>query len=269
MVKLDHKEKTKVMIAAALIVALLGIPVIYALMGGGSGLFGGLIPNLASVGDAFEVGETTRTRTTIDEAIDMRESYDAAAVSGLDISWNGGTVLVEQGEGEAVVVEAKLAAGTYDMDPRDASIKLGTGGTIEVSDGLPSSDNGASYPPFNLTITVPRGFAFDAARIAGTAATQRLHGLTCTDLTLETVAGDIDLKGLDAGSLIAETVSGLVTLDGTVTGELSIDDVSGAVGVTVAGALPRSMAIKTVSGAIELGFPEDAGFTLTSDRVSG
>lgn len=164
----------------------------------------------------------------------------------------------------------RLGAGTYDMDPRHSSISLDEStGTLIVDDGLPESNNGLEYPAFALTIELPEGLSLSSVDLSGTSASMGIDQVVCDHLIVSTVSSGITVQGLDAGHAEIASISGSVSFDGAVTTDLSVTSVSGALDVTLAGGLPPQTALDSTSGSITLDVPDDAGFTLTSDRVSG
>lgn len=260
--RLTKAEKAKVIAAAVVIALLIGFPLIVALARRttSSRLPSIDFPVIGSIG-----GETT----VLDEPIDERASFDGDKVKGLDVTWNGGEVRLVRGTGADVVVRARLGAGTYDMDPRHSSISLDEStGTLIVDDGLPESNNGLEYPAFSLTIELPKGLSLSSVDLSGTSAGMGLDQVVCDHLIVSTVSSGITVQGLDAGRAEVASISGPVSFDGAVTTDLSVTSVSGALDVTLAGGLPPQTALDSTSGSITLDVPDDAGFTLTSDRVS-
>lgn len=210
-------------------------------------------------------------RTTVDSPIDERWTFDAESVKALDITWNVGSVSVKRGTGDQVAVHERLGVGTYDMDPTKATVKLDEGtGTLSVDDGLPKGiDSTFDLPPMELEIELPQGVALGSVSLKSTVASLSLADLACDNLDVATVSSDVTVSTLDAGGVSVATISGAIALDGSATGSLDISTVSGDIKVSPTGSLPPSLDTSTTSGVILLDLPDDAGFTLTSDRVSG
>ena len=245
--RLTKAEKAKVIAAAIVIALLIGFPLMVALA---RRTTSSRLPSI----DLPVIGSGNGETTVLDEPIDERASFDGDKVKGLDVTWNGGEVRLVRGAGDDVVVRARLGAGTYDMDPCHSSISLDEStGTLIVDDGLPESNNGLEYPAFALTIELPEGLSLSSVDLSGTSASMGIDQVVCDHLIVSTVSTDITVQGLDAGRAEIASISGSVSFDGAVTTDLSVTSVSG----------------DSTSGSISLDVPDDAGFTLTSDRVSG
>lgn len=274
MVRLSKSEKIKVAVAAVLIALIVGAPVVFAATCGWLGAVSSWVPPLddwatSIVGDVDGDGSAAR-RTKIDDPIDMNETFSASSVKKLNVTWNGGELRIKQGTGDEVVVRARIGAGVYDMDPSQASIRLDDAtGALIVDDGLPKSDNGRTYPPFELTIELPSGLALDAVDVSGTAASMAFDRVACDELDVSTVSGDVSAREVDTGHADIVTVSGTAAYSGASSSRLSIKSVSGALNAALSGSLPPNIELNSTSGEISLDVPDDAGFTLTSDRVSG
>lgn len=274
MVRLSKSEKIKVAVAGVLIALIVGAPVVFAATGGWLGAVSRWVPSLVDWATSIEGGVGgdgyAVRRTKIDDPIDMNETFSASSVKKLDVAWNGGELRIKQGAGDEVVVRARIGAGVYDMDPRQASIRLDDAtGALIVDDGLPKSDNGRTYPPFELTIELPSGLALDAVDVSGTSASMAFDRVACDELDVSTVSGDVSAREVDTGHADIVTVSGAAAFSGASSSRLSIKSVSGALNVALSGSLPPNIELNSTSGEISLDVPDDADFTLTSDRVSG
>ncbi len=87
------------------------------------------------------------------------------------------------------------------------------------------------------------------------------------DVNIENVSGYVNLTETNAERIDAETVSGNVDIMGTVK-DLSADSVSGTVFLCTDEA-PSSADISTISGEIKFELPENDGFYIDFDSVSG
>lgn len=272
MVRLQKNEKVKVIVAAALIIALIAAPLVY--LGGQQARVSNVLSGLnIDLGDILlnRDARNAAHRTTVDSPIDERWTFDAESVKALDITWNVGSVSVKRGTGDQVAVHERVGIGTYDMDPTKATVKLDEGtGTLSVDDGLPKGiDSTYDLPPMELEIELPQGVALGSVSLKSTVASLSLADLACDNLDVATVSSDVTVSTLDAGGVSVATISGAIALDGSAMGSLDISTVSGDIKVSPTGSLPPSLDASTTSGAILLDLPDDAGFTLTSDRVSG
>lgn len=261
--RLTRAERVKVIVAVVLIVLFVGLPVFAAATHGtrraGFSLFDWA---LSSVGP----GKTT----TLDDAISEQDSFAADQVRNLDVSWHGGSVTVERGTSDELVVREEVAAGTYEMDPTHASFAL-RGDTLVVDDGLPDTDDGRDLPDMRLTISLPQtdGWTLGRVELSGTAARTSVAGLTCDTLSLSTVSAPVELTGIAADSVKLSDVSGSYTLGASKVGKLQADTVSGSQALTFDDAVPSSISVQSVSGDTTLTLPEGTGLTLKVPEVLG
>lgn len=86
-------------------------------------------------------------------------------------------------------------------------------------------------------------------------------------MTVSTVSGGMELTGISAGELRLDTVSGSCKLEGQAEG-LSVSTISGDVAASLR-TQPVDVDMDSVSGALKLGLPSSAGFTVEHDSVSG
>lgn len=88
-----------------------------------------------------------------------------------------------------------------------------------------------------------------------------------TDINIENVSGYVNITETNMERIDAETVSGNVEIMGAVK-ELRADSVSGTV-LLCTGEAPQSADVSTVSGDIKFELPENDGFYIDFDSVSG
>ena len=96
--------------------------------------------------------------------------------------------------------------------------------------------------------------------------------LSVTDMTIgqaevDGASGRCRFENCQLGSLSVDTVSGDVFVSGTAT-ELDMDSVSAAINAQLTN-VPSEISADTVSGLLELTLPENAGFTIALETLSG
>lgn len=94
-----------------------------------------------------------------------------------------------------------------------------------------------------------------------------LEKCNAADMDVESVSGYVNLTESSAEKIDAETVSGNVEIMGTVK-DLSADSVSGTVLLCTSEA-PQTADISTISGSIKFQLPDNEGFYIDFDSVSG
>jgi hypothetical protein len=120
----------------------------------------------------------------------------------------------------------------------------------------------------DLTINVPVGTTFSDVTIDTVSANIDLESLQANQFDLATVSGDINCALLIGDSMDAETVSGEIRWSEATFGTVSAESVSGEINVSFL-TMPTDIQIDTVSGAITLGLPQNDGFKVDYDKVSG
>lgn len=136
------------------------------------------------------------------------------------------------------------------------------------------------YIPENLAVTMNKvkietasaeisvtGIAANEIDTATASGDTWLEKCGAIDINIENVSGYVNLTETNAESLDTETVSGNVEIMGTVK-ELSAESVSGTIFLHTSEA-PSSAEISTVSGEIKFKLPENDGFYIELDSVSG
>lgn len=120
----------------------------------------------------------------------------------------------------------------------------------------------------NLVINVPVGTAFTDITIDTVSANINLESIQADRFQLETVSGDINSAKVIADSMDAETVSGEIRWTEAKFGTVTAESVSGEINTSFL-TMPSDISMDTVSGAMTLGFPENEGFQVDYDKVSG
>lgn len=86
-------------------------------------------------------------------------------------------------------------------------------------------------------------------------------------LNLDTTSGDINLKDINNRNLICSTVSGQMNVSGTLS-DIKAESTSGDTKITSSKML-SSLNYETTSADIDLSIPDNSGFTLSFDKLSG
>lgn len=121
----------------------------------------------------------------------------------------------------------------------------------------------------DLVIKVPVGTELADVTIDTVSANIDLQSIAVKNqFKLATVSGDIDGALLIADAMDADTVSGEVRWTEAKFGTADIESVSGAINTGFL-EMPGDIHMETVSGAIILGLPENDGFKVEYDKVSG
>lgn len=178
-----------------------------------------------------------------DEENMTREWVFTESIQKLDIEWVSGNVNLNRWNGEGIKVVQTSWGSFSDKQILKADI---TNGTLKIRDGR-KGFHLFSFGGTNLDIYVPDQ-SFEA-------------------MDLDSVSGDVKGTDLDISRINVESVSGNIHLSGAFA-EVQVDTTSGSVMLTSETMLER-MDLKAVSGSLTIMIPENDGFTLNFDKVSG
>ena len=89
----------------------------------------------------------------------------------------------------------------------------------------------------------------------------------CADLNIESVSADVSITGTNADDVSLESVSGKLSMSGSVS-NLSVDCVSADCDLWLNAGV-RTIDMDGVSGDMTLYLPEEQGFTVSFDGISG
>jgi hypothetical protein len=120
----------------------------------------------------------------------------------------------------------------------------------------------------DLTIQLPMGMTLDDVTIDTVSANIDMESIQTDQLNLATVSGNIDGALLKADAIGAETVSGLIRWEDCSFDTVTAESVSGDIKTAFA-TMPSNIKMDTVSGGMVLSLPENEGFKVDYDKVSG
>jgi uncharacterized membrane protein len=108
----------------------------------------------------------------------------------------------------------------------------------------------------------------DTLRLSSVSGALYVGGAAAETFELDTTSGEIAVKGGSYGRVNADSVSGEILLQADRMESVQADTTSGSV-VVEAGGMPQKIDVNTVSGSVDLLLPDNDGFTLDFDSVSG
>lgn len=211
----------------------------------------------------------------------------AEAFTSINVDWINGRVNVIAYNGDTVKIEETSADDIEEKHELRWRVKENTlyikpckssKGWNFVND-IPTKELYV-YIPEDLAVTMNRVqidtasaeisvTGISATKIDTTSASGNtwLEKCNAADMDVESVSGYVNLTESSAEKIDAETVSGNVEIMGTVK-DLSADSISGTVLLCTSEA-PQSADISTISGSIIFQLPDNDGFNIDLDTVSG
>ncbi len=209
------------------------------------------------------------------------------SVTSISADWINGNVFVLAYDGDTVKVEE----ASHDDIEEKYELRWRVKDNILYIKPCKSTNSwnlANKIPPKDLFVYIPKTSATAMNKISVNTASAciSITGITANDIDTTTASGDtwiekcgaveidvenvsgyVNLTETNAETIDAETVSGNVEIMGTVK-ELSADSVSGTVFLCTDEA-PQTAEISTVSGEIKFELPENDGFYIDFDSVSG
>lgn len=213
-------------------------------------------------------------------------AVQAYGIKEIEINWTAGNVRIEAAEGREITMEEQGAETA-----RDEMRYLLRDGKLIIQYSAPR--RGFDFwraGEKQLVVKVPQtlvavgldkftvnagsawvyvdGVGAQDTKISFVSGHVELADMQCGVLSLDGVSGAVSGTELYADTLGVDTVSGGVTLGG-VFGQVAFDGVSGGMELDCNIRCPDSIVAESVSGDLLLRLPENQGFTVRHDSVSG
>lgn len=188
----------------------------------------------------------------------------SGTVNKIEIGWLNGSVTVKPHSGDTVTFSEESRRTLSD----GLTLHYLLEGTTLHIQFCRSGQHNISSLSKDLTVLIPEDIELTDIEIESVSADISAENISAKEIKLEAVSGDVLLSCCTAGEVDIETVSGSVKAQSVDTSAFSADTTSGSVTLSSASA-PGELDIETVSGQITLSLPEEAGFTMKFDTVSG
>lgn len=229
---------------------------------------------------------TTYTYPNADEYKTGGAEIPADGVNSLDITWHAGKVSVVPYDGAAIKFEEDTVENTdyalrYRVDGGCLTIKPCKSMSIRQNGPIRELDK-------TLTVYLPKSVAQGLLKIAynSIAADLSMNGIKLEKIDFETVSGFFFLENSECSEIKAENVSGGIECAdvltenadfGTVSGNvvfkggadnIQVETVSANINLAFA-EMPKNLKTGSVSGETTIALPENDGFEISLDKVSG
>lgn len=190
---------------------------------------------------------------------------DASQIRKIKVDWAAGSITVVPGDGESIVFTESASS---DEDDRMVWDQSGDVLTIQYSKRINSIGihiNDISKK--DLTIVVPRNWAGDSLNVDAASAKLDVRDLTLREVDIDTASGVCVFENCTVDSLDIDTASGDVRYRGSLA-ELDVEAASASFTGILTSA-PSRISMDSMSGGLELTLPENTGFTVDMDTMSG
>lgn len=205
----------------------------------------------------------------VDTDIDMGHfiqggsSVDAAQVRDIEIEWASGKINIETADVDTISFQEE---GKFSDDQQ--MVYSTDYKTLSICYSKPAIRIGfISTPSKDLTITVPENWQGGSIHIEAASADITLNNLSANSVELDSASGECVFTGCNLSELDVDTASGDITYNGIVK-TLSCDAASADITAVLLQA-PQSIDMDGASGSLDLTLPEDCGFTVELDSLSG
>lgn len=232
---------TRIIIFSVIIVVLLGI-LATALV------FGILTVNL-------DIGSSGYTTVETSEV-----SLSPADIRNIDIEWAAGSIDIQSADVDAI---------TFREDEEDQRmVWKQKGDTLEICYSEPVIHIGFfSYSSKDLTITVPEDWLCDQLTLDVASTDISLQAFKANEVELNSASGESEFQNCEIDSLEIDTASGSIHYDGTLN---ALDcDAASANFIGEFLNVPRRIQMDSASGDLDISLPDNCGFRVTMDALSG
>lgn len=235
-------------------------------------LVGGILAALFAVKGPELIGEITEELgievnlgdTALDGTTASAGSVSAEEVSQIEIEWAAGSITIVPGDTETI--DFSETAG---LSPEDQLIWKQSGSTLQIQFCKPKVHVGISVADLykDLVITVPSDWICESLEIEAASAEVNVQALNITNFDFDGASGQCTLENCQINEVDLDTASGTIFLHGTVN---YIDcDAASANCCLVLENTPKRIEVDSASGDLEISLPQDCGFTVSMEGLSG
>lgn len=188
-------------------------------------------------------------------------------VRELEIEWVAGSIILQPADVEEITVtESDVTEEKYAMLYQLRNGKL----SIQFCEDAFVSGFGINFNADitkDLYIQVPRDWECDSLEIDAASATVEVNDLTIREVEFDGASGTCEFDNCAVNTFDMDTASGDVRISGTLD-TLDFDGASASIYAELTNT-PNRMDIDTMSGDLDLTLPQDCGFTVSLNAMSG
>ena len=210
---------------------------------------------------------TVREENRVSCAMQSNFVANASEIQHLDIEWAAGsiTILPDSGSDQIFIQESPVSSEKYAMHVNQSGNKLKIEFCKEDVFHIGINDN--EFDAKDLVISVPADWICNSLEIDAAAADVMVSGLTIREMDFDGASGICTFDNCQIEKLDMDTASGDVEFSGTLD-TLDFDAMSARFTGDFRNA-PKRLDIDSMSGDLEIYLPEESGFRLTLDALSG
>lgn len=191
-------------------------------------------------------------------------TVNADDIRELEIDWLSGNIRLEQADVDNIEVRE-----TPVDDAKYAMVCKQEGQTLKIEYCGSNAFGNWKNLKINkdLTITVPKDWDGRVLKVDAASAKLSVQDLTIQEVEIDTASGESLFDNCTVDTLDIDTASGDVYFEGSLN-RLDCDSASAGVQAVLHN-VPYEIDMDTASGCLELFLPEDAGFSVNMDTMSG
>ena len=208
-----------------------------------------------NIWDHFSSGDT----------IDFAASVDAGHIRDISIDWVSGSITILPGKNNRITIsESEVSNDKYKLIWKQSGDKL----VIQYCEadwdffGIKTTDLSK-----DLVITVPKDWICDSLEIDTASARVEIFDLSIHEMDFDGASGSCYFDNCIVDEIDLDTASGDVNFTGTLN-ILDCDAASASINLVVTNT-PKRIDIDTASGDLDLTLPENCGFSVSLDTMSG
>jgi len=214
-----------------------------------------------------EIATMETISTPEEEITGYGVALDSASIRNMEIEWAAGSILIKPMD----ITEIRISEEGVNQSSNPMVWKVKDGElVIQYSK---NTDHAFGIGLLqgkdvkNLTIQVPRNWSCNSLEIDAASASLDVQDLTIREMEFDGASGTGVFQNCTVEKLDLDTASGDIRFTGTLT-QLDCDSASANILLELTN-VPRSIDLDTASGDLDVVLPENAGFTVTMDTMSG
>ncbi len=200
------------------------------------------------------------------DVMGIAASVDASEIRDISIDWVSGSITIMPGKNNRITIsESEVSSDKYKLIWKQSGDKLviqyceATWDILGINLGTDINKD--------LVITVPADWICDSLEIDTASARVEITDLTIGEMEFDGASGSCYFKNCTVDEIDLDTASGDVHFSG-ILNVLDCDAASASINLVVTNN-PRRIDIDTASGDLDLTLPENCGFSVSLDTMSG
>lgn len=216
---------------------------------------------------SIDVFTGNHTSSDINGTVGSSGTVSGKEIQNIEIEWLSGDITICSGNTDNISFQETTSSGeSKEMSWKQSGNKLIIHFSQENLNSFVSFGTSVNYSK-DLVITVPQNWIGNELTVQSVSASVHVSDLNWNEMNINTVSGEGTISNCNVNEVTLETVSGELKFSGTLN-TLECESVSADCEITVNNH-PERIKMDGVSCDLVLYLPEDCGFTLDSDSVSG